>query len=44
MKRNGLQLKIMGFSITGATCSSGAITTHHFTDEQILAKIEALFI
>jgi heterodisulfide reductase subunit A-like polyferredoxin len=44
MKRNGLQPKIMGVSVTGAACSSGAITTHHFIDEQILAKIEALFI
>jgi heterodisulfide reductase subunit A len=26
-----------------AACPSGAITMHHFTDEQILAQIEALF-
>ena len=26
-----------------AACRSGAITMHHFTDEQILAQVEALF-
>jgi heterodisulfide reductase subunit A-like polyferredoxin len=43
MKMNGFQPKIMGFSVPGAACPSGSITMHHFTDEQILAKIEALF-
>jgi heterodisulfide reductase subunit A len=32
-----------GCGTCGATCPSGAITMHHFTDEQILAQVEALF-
>jgi heterodisulfide reductase subunit A-like polyferredoxin len=43
MKRNGFQPKIMGFSVPGAACPSGFITMYHFTDEQILAQVEALF-
>lgn len=43
MKRNGFQPKIVGVSVTGAVCHSQAITMHHFTDEQIIARVEALF-
>jgi heterodisulfide reductase subunit A len=32
-----------GCGTCGAACPSGAITMHHFTDEQILAQVEALF-
>ncbi|HEU65990.1 MAG TPA: CoB--CoM heterodisulfide reductase iron-sulfur subunit A family protein [Chloroflexi bacterium] len=32
-----------GCGTCGAACPPGAITMHHFTDEQILAQIEALF-
>jgi heterodisulfide reductase subunit A len=32
-----------GCGTCGAACPSGAITMHHFTNEQILAQIEALF-
>lgn len=32
-----------GCGTCGAACPSGAITVHHFTDEQILAQVEALF-
>jgi len=32
-----------GCGTCGAACPSGAIIMHHFTDEQILAQIEALF-
>jgi len=32
-----------GCGTCGAACPSGAITMHHFTDEQVLAQIEALF-
>jgi heterodisulfide reductase subunit A len=33
-----------GCGTCGAACPSGAISMHHFTDEQILAQVEALFI
>jgi len=32
-----------GCGTCGAACPSGAISMHHFTDEQILAQVEALF-
>ncbi|MCJ7670136.1 MAG: CoB--CoM heterodisulfide reductase iron-sulfur subunit A family protein [Dehalococcoidia bacterium] len=32
-----------GCGTCGAACPSGAIAMHHFTDEQILAQVEALF-
>jgi heterodisulfide reductase subunit A len=32
-----------GCGTCGAACPSGAIDMHHFTDEQILAQVEALF-
>jgi heterodisulfide reductase subunit A len=32
-----------GCDTCGAACPSGAITMHHFTDEQILTQLEALF-
>jgi len=32
-----------GCGTCGAGCPSGAISMHHFTDEQILAQVEALF-
>ena len=32
-----------GCGTCGAACPSGAIAIHHFTDEQILAQVEALF-
>jgi heterodisulfide reductase subunit A len=32
-----------GCGTCGAACPSGAISMHHFTDEQILAEVEALF-
>ena len=32
-----------GCGTCGAACPSGAISMHHFTDEQILAQMEALF-
>lgn len=32
-----------GCGTCGAACPSGAIIMHHFTDEQILAQVEALF-
>jgi len=32
-----------GCGTCSAACPSGAITMHHFTDEQILAQVEALF-
>jgi len=32
-----------GCGTCGAACPAGAITMHHFTDEQILAQVEALF-
>jgi len=32
-----------GCGTCGAACPSGAIFMHHFTDEQILAQVEALF-
>ena len=32
-----------GCGTCGAACPSGAIAMHHFTDEQILAQVEALY-
>ena len=32
-----------GCGTCGAACPSGAISMHHFTDEQILAQVEALY-
>ncbi len=32
-----------GCGTCGGACPSGAISMHHFTDEQILAQVEALF-
>ncbi|TEU19025.1 MAG: CoB--CoM heterodisulfide reductase iron-sulfur subunit A family protein [Dehalococcoidia bacterium] len=32
-----------GCGTCGAACPSGAISMHHFTDEQIIAQVEALF-
>jgi len=32
-----------GCGTCGAACPSGAIAMHPFTDEQILAQVEALF-
>jgi heterodisulfide reductase subunit A len=32
-----------GCGTCGAACPSGAISVHHFTDEQILAQVEALY-
>jgi heterodisulfide reductase subunit A len=32
-----------GCGTCGAACPSSAITMYHFTDEQILAQVEALF-
>jgi heterodisulfide reductase subunit A len=32
-----------GCGTCGAACPSGAISMHHFTDDQILAQVEALF-
>lgn len=32
-----------GCGTCGAACPAGAITMHHFSDEQILAQVEALF-
>jgi heterodisulfide reductase subunit A len=32
-----------GCGTCGAACPSGAISMHHFTDEQVLAQVEALF-
>jgi heterodisulfide reductase subunit A-like polyferredoxin len=43
MKRNGFQPEIVGFSCNRCCLPSGAITMHHFTDEPILAQVEALF-
>jgi heterodisulfide reductase subunit A-like polyferredoxin len=43
MKRSNLQFEIVGISCDWCWLPPGAIAMHHFTDEQILAQVEALF-
>ncbi|MEE8636627.1 MAG: hypothetical protein V3T04_00645 [Dehalococcoidia bacterium] len=43
MKRSNLQFEIVGISCDWCWLPPGAIAMHHFTDERILAQVEALF-
>jgi len=38
----GFSPELRGFPVTGASCPSGSIAMHDFTDEQIEAPVEAL--